>query len=67
MLTGDTWNGVRDYFAGIVMQLLLSSPTPRNAFGEQVGPNLTPEEVAEGAYRMADAMMAERARKATDA
>lgn len=57
---------VRDYFAGIVMQLLLSSPTPRNPFGEKVGPDLTPQQVAEGAYRMADAMMAERVRKASD-
>jgi len=57
---------VRDYFAGIVMQLLLSQPTPRDPFGEKLA-DLTPQQVAEGAYRMADAMMTERARKATDA
>lgn len=58
---------VRDYFAGIVMQLLLSSTPRRNPFGEKVDADLTPEQVAEGSYRMADAMMAERVRKATDA
>jgi len=62
----QSWNEIRDQFAGIVMQLLLSQPSMRDPWGKVIDP-LTPEQIAEGAYRMADAMMAERARKATDA
>lgn len=56
---------LRDQFAGAALAGLLANPTTPTLSGDQaLERNLTPKEIiAEGAYRLADAMIIEREKK----
>lgn len=49
-----SWNEMRDHFAGLAMQSMLSNIPPNNGFSS--------EEISINAYRIADSMMKVRAK-----
>lgn len=58
---------LRDEFASDAMKAIISSPKDYTSCADSSAPMMTWPEIAKGAYQMADAMLAERAKNAPKA